>query len=98
MEKILIEYSISELDKTNCFQSEKFFEILKIINNLINKNYNDINEQKEYLKQYINDLPKENFNNYLLEKRMIFNYFEKLNSNKNEEERIYILLLELYLE
>ena len=98
MEKTLTEYSISELDKTNCFQSEKFFEILKIINNLINKNYNDINEQKEYLKQYINELPKENFNNYLLEKRMIFNYFEKLTSKNNEEERIYILLLKLYLE
>ena len=97
MEKLFIEYSINELEKTNCFQSEIFFEILKIIENIINRNYLDINEQKYYLKQCFSKLEKENLSEIIIQKRMIFNYFEKIILNNYEEKRIYILLLKLYL-
>ena len=97
MDKLWNEFSIYELAKTNCFQEETFFNILKIIYNLINGQYEDINEQKDYLKKYITNIKNENLEQLLLKKRMIFNYFETINLNNDEEERIYILLLKLYL-
>ena len=97
MEKIS-EYSIDMLDKTNCFQSEIFFEILKLIHNLINKNYIDINEEKNNLKSLFQNLQQENIPELIIKKRMIFNFFETIPTSNNKEERIYILLLKLYLE
>ena len=97
MEKLWSEYSISELAKTNCFQEEIFFNILRIIDNLINEKYEDINDQKNHLKQYITNIKNGNLEQLLLQKRMIFNYFEIINLNNDEKERIYILLLKLYI-
>ena len=97
MEK-LDKYSIALLNETNCFQSEIFFEILKIIHNLINKNYSDYNEQINNLKSYFQNLQQENISELIKKQRMIFNFFETITTNNNKEERIYILLLKLYLE
>ncbi len=97
MEK-LSEYSIDVLNKTNCFQSEIFFEILKLIQNLINKNYIDINDEKNKIKSYFEDLQQENIPKLIIKKRMIFNFFETITTNNDKEERIFILLLKLYLE
>ena len=97
MEK-LDKYSIALLNETNCFQSEIFFEILKIIHNLINKNYSDFNEQINNLKSYFQNLQQENISELIKKQRMIFNFFETITTNNNKEERIYILLLKLYLE
>jgi hypothetical protein len=97
MGKLWKEYTIYELAKTNCFQEEIFFNILRIIDNLINGKYEDINDQKDHLKQYITNIKNENLDQLLLQKRMIFNYFETINLNNDEEERIYILLFKLYI-
>ena len=97
MEKLWSEYSISELAKTNWFQEEIFFNILRIIDNLINEKYEDINDQKNHLKQYITNIKNGNLEQLLLQKRIIFNYFEIINLNNDEKERIYILLLKLYI-